>query len=54
LIHLCDAHAAAGYAGTSHARWAKALDVVDLGHPDADAVRSRLPGAGPRALLRAV
>ncbi len=44
LSHLGDAHAAAGEEGAAARAWRDALDIlVELGHPDADELRDKLP-----------
>jgi tetratricopeptide (TPR) repeat protein len=43
LTHLGDTHNAAGNTEAARDAWQQALDILtDLGHPDADALRSKL------------
>jgi len=46
LTHIGDNRRAAGDLGGAHEAWQEAVDILDqLGHPDADAVRSRIARA---------
>jgi hypothetical protein len=47
LVHLGDAHHAAGEAAAATAAWHQALSILqDMGDPGADAVRAKLQDAG--------